>query len=298
MAGGVVVTIDTREPVEVWQVWWQQEVVAGGGTVVTDTDDDDFEQGSKKEATKIRRACLEVGDIAIEDDILRLVVERKRADDLLSSVSDGRLGTQWSQWWSMMTPSSSNEKKHIVGALVIEEGLDRLQAYCRATDRDREITHRSFLRTWLQTKLTSPPGFFVLRTDGPVETARVTRMLFDILLKRKKNIQDNNNDGSVPSVPWCVDTDRLLYQPPPPPRGFTRSSPGCTYIRQLCCIKGVSVKRAMQITAIFPSMSLLCAALTDNPDDTEAMLSACLKSKVAGKAIREAHSLASSSSSN
>lgn len=174
---------------------------------------------------------LPLGDVQlVGEGGVRVLVERKRDDDLMASLFDGRL----------------------------EEQSARLGAWCAADDRHWVVVlvenhhtnqqsninvpwHRHFLKTLVQEQAGAlrRPRRLCLRTTGPPESALLLLTLWKTL---------TTHHGS--------DTADLPLVLPPPPRRH-----GSTYVRQLACVPGISPARARLIAERYPGgVAALCAA--------------------------------------
>lgn len=114
-----------------------------------------------------------------------------------------------------------------------------------------EQRHR--LKTILQLALeaTERTRTLVLQTSGLIESAL-------LLLTLDRTIEQFTKVSSA--TQGCIGDAPPI---PPPPR----RSCGDVYLRQLCCVSGISPTRAQCIRGCYPTMGLLCTALAADPNE-------------------------------
>lgn len=183
---------------------------------------------------------LPLGDVELVAEGATVLVERKRDDDLMASLFDGRLAEQGAR---LRTWCDADERRWVV---VLIEGLPAAR-HASATDQ----YHRHFLKTMVRETVATQrrgPRHLLLRATGATEAALFLLTLWKTL------VRDDASSTHEPTNPPVV--------LPAPPRRH-----GSVYVRQLSCVSGISPARARDIAARYPGgMAALCAAIaTDGP---------------------------------
>lgn len=201
--------VDDRE-VLLWEMLREKRAIDIGGK-------------EKTIPLRVERVRLQVGDADLTYNEKRVVVfERKRADDLLASVADGRLARQW----------ASHDEECLYIPVIEEMGdtaqrrIDKRAKHIRGGDHD-------FMRTWIQLALqavSTKSNTMVVRTASAVETTQVILLVAVLVYKR---ITNENY------VPTCL-KDRVTS-------GTTARRGAPLFVKQLCCIDGISEIRAKRL---------------------------------------------------
>ena len=181
-------------------------------------------------------AQLPLGDIMVKDATTVILVERKTHEDLMSSLFDGRLEEQVARLeeWA----SEEEEGRWVV--LLVEGGGGR------PTGPVVVSRLRHFIKVVLQQTLraSSRRRHLVLRTADLRETVLLLLTLHKTIL-------------STTATPPGASNNVMLRLPS---RMSCTRSPTDVYLRQLCCIPGVSPARARNIQKLFPHWRALVEA--------------------------------------
>lgn len=173
----------------------------------------------------------------------------------MNSLFDGRLaeqGHRMQQW--QREQSEHNTQISVWVIVIVEQGPQKMEG----------VRHRHCLKTILRLTLEASkhPRHLVLRTNGMQETAL-------LLLTLTRTIREHSvRDGRMTT--GCAETQWVVSAPP-------RRTCGDVYLRQLCCVPGVSPNRAQCIRHLYPDMQSLCAALATCPEQVASNI---------GKAVR------------
>lgn len=215
---------------------------------------------SAADVTPITRA-LSVGDamwIAREralpnrEIVLDHIVERKRLDDLVASIRDGRFHDQKFR----LTKSGARNVTYII--------------------EDYNIGDTGNMREAVETAVSSTQvvnGFFVKRTSGLDDTirylVRMTKMLEEIYARRPLPLIPSNliESRTYPALLRHLDTTfpTLRFHPTYSDFSSLVSKSGTLtlrdiYLKMLMCIRGVSVEKAAEIQKLYPTPKVLVEA--------------------------------------
>ena len=198
---------------------------------------------------------LDMGDVLIrpaDGSPPHFVVERKRVDDLMASVFDGRLAEQehrMRQWQSEQADGAA-------WLVVVVEGPASPATFRRAPDPDARF--RYFVKTHLQLVLSgSQPtdARLALRTGDEAETAA-------LLLTLHKTVVS----GAV-AAPMAVMCGAM-----------PRKSHSDAFLRHLCCTRGMSLGRAARVRERFASVTELGRQYAADPAATAQLVAALIGS--------------------
>ena len=214
-----------------------------------------------------RRMVL--GDAHLAADGLEILVERKRQDDLMSSLFDGRLRDQYDRLHAWQRgahagdpPPPAPEQRWVV--VVIEGECPSPAAHAR-------YSHRFHLKTMLtcHVEALAHPRSFAMRTHDVHETALLLLTLHKTVAGCGALLEGHGE----PAGRWAP--------PPAAPRGAD------VFRRQLCCVPGVSHTRAARIqTDLFPTMLDLARAVErDGEVAIGARIGQAIGSRSAGRAL-------------
>lgn len=216
----------------------------------------------KRELT-LGKERLVLGDVAIRSDedprVSEVLVERKRHDDLLHSRFDGRLAEQSERLarWRDADPSR--------WTLLVVEGHPP----------DGHPRAGFFVKLLLAEALRShaTPRSALVRTAGVDETAAIVctavKTIREHLGPADASVEDGGGDPGI-----------TVVAPPP------RRSAGNIFLRQLCCVPGISADRARRIEATYPGRwPALLAAVDRDPDGTAERLAGIVRHRPAARCL-------------
>lgn len=176
-----------------------------------------------------------LGDVVIRDaaetDGPLVVVERKRVDDLMNSLFDGRLAEQCLR----MRTWQAERDGECVWTVMIIEGVASPFVWGRSPDPEARFHH--FCKVMVQMSLEAQPSDrrLVIRTASTQETAA-------LLLTLHKTIHQGGAGGAAAGI----------GSPMP------RKSHGPPFLRQICATQGVSHQRALRVRERWTSCAALC----------------------------------------
>ena len=228
-----LVTVDDREPMDLLDTFNQKAI------------------------HPVERKRLSVGDIHIQIGTNHeCIIERKRVDDLLHSVYDGRLAQQIQNMRDWRHTNAAF--RHIV--LIIEGDYKLIDALpCHDSAGGKTQVQRTLVHMSLQSDL------HTIQTSNVQETVDIVSLLACVFEK-----QDKHN-----YTPMCLDVTLK--------RRRSRSKIGFGDL--LCCIPGISLKRAEKIRSVFGSMMDLCVAMAESIVDVEHKLATAMKSPKLAKTV-------------
>lgn len=163
---------------------------------------------------------LDLGDIIIDNDSHKIIIERKTITDFNASLKDGRYRNQklrLLEWKSM----DENVRKDVIYILEEKYGDNKDRAYWGA------IVNAN-LRD----------GIFVIQSDGLVRTAEIARDIKKKVEEKKFTSLEGSREN--------IHLEGLG-------KGDYNSPPNC-YLGQLTIIPGVSKNTAKILANLFPSM--------------------------------------------
>lgn len=169
---------------------------------------------------------LEVGDIIIQNDTTKVVLERKTFADLLASISDGRYREQKAR---MLAAAPAQNCSYII------EG-------------DYDITVHEYTGMVINTIFRD--NISVIHTRNMDETVIWIRKIAQQLDKHPEYFGGGSQSGPTYIDCLKVKTKKIA----------NITKPVC-YILQLCQIPGISQKIAQEIAKVYPSMPDLIQAI-------------------------------------
>lgn len=202
---------------------------------------------------------LVLGDVSLrapDAPDAEILVERKREDDLMASLFDGRLSEQGARLVAHAAAERARGRRCWIVLLV--EGGGRPATSAPPPLPSPEARH--LLKTLVS--LAADPAHLCLRAADVIESAAYLLTLWKTLVLARPS------DASA--------GDPL----PPPPR---RTGP--IYNRQLACVPGMSPARARLVRDLYPTCVALCAAVQSDAAGVAARLGEALRNRPLGERL-------------
>lgn len=200
----------------------------------------------------VDRSALPVGDVCFRGTDVCLVVERKELKDLASSIEK----KHWEQQRARMQPSPDDDPVPTRYALLVHGDKRLSMQELPVTKHGSRIVEKSLRSSMMRTQLAH--NIPVFEAVGSGETVDVLLHLYKEAVKRGADLFSPQNPtqyerGSVVGGKRARDTMESKD----------------VLSAMLCCVNGMSVKRAEQIVASFPSLSALVAASEEELADVQ-----------------------------
>ena len=204
----------------------------------------------------IQTRRLPLADVVIEpvDHCRTLLVERKRVDDLMGSIYDGRLTEQLRR----LRAAAARSDAAVTTVLVVEGAWPTPRG-----PGDDDHRYRHFLKTCVQLADEARGGGgspLLLRSAGLAETARY-------LLTLHRTIR------RADQVPTALSMEQRSLSFP----GRARVPP---FVHQLCSTRGISERRARAVLCRFDNVAHLLDAWRRDPGSTEEVLRESLEGRL------------------